>query len=48
MRATEERLADPAVYEDFGLVSELTGCYNILKEKREQLYDLLEKEACDG
>lgn len=48
MRATEERLADPAVYEDFGLVSELTGCYNILKEQREQLYDLLEKEALDG
>lgn len=48
MKATEERLADPAVYENFALVSELTECYNILKDKREQLYDLLEKEACDG
>ena len=48
LRTTEEKLADPAVYEDFGLVSELSECYNILKEKRDQLYDLLEKEACDG
>ena len=45
LREAESKLADPGVYGDFGKVTELTQCYNILKEKRDQLYDLLEEEV---
>ena len=45
LKEAEEKLADPAVYGNFVMVSELTACYNNLKAQRDELYDLLEKEA---
>jgi ATP-binding cassette subfamily F protein 3 len=41
----EAKLADPAAYGDLNKVTELTECYNILKEKRDRLYDTLEEEV---
>ena len=45
MREAEERLADPVVCGDYGMVMELTKCYNDLLARRDGLYDLLEKET---
>jgi ATP-binding cassette subfamily F protein 3 len=45
LKETEEKLSDNSVYDNFNKVMELTECYNILKAKRDKLYDLLEREV---
>ena len=45
LKAAEEKLAIPAVYADFNELAAITRWYNELKQERDRLYDLLEKEA---
>ncbi|MGA2192699.1 MAG: ATP-binding cassette domain-containing protein [Nitrospirota bacterium] len=45
---TEGKLADPAFYLDVAKVNELTERYSTLKDKRDELYDLLESEVFDA
>ncbi len=45
MKAAEEKLAIPAVYTDFNELTAITRWYNELKQERDRLYDLLEKEV---
>ena len=45
LKSAEEKLAVPAVYTDFNELTAITRWYNELKQERDRLYDLLEKEV---
>ncbi len=45
LKAAEEKLAIPEVYTDFNELTAITRWYNELKQERDRLYDLLEKEV---
>ncbi len=45
LKAAEEKLAIPASYTDFNELTAITRWYNELKQERDRLYDLLEKEV---